>query len=238
MTPAKRISTTKKEIIQVASRMFLEKGFTETSVKSICDQLNISTGNLTFHFPTKEHLLSVLVGMLCDFQWEMMEHVLDEGNSSMMAGCLEILAMASICEENEVGRDFYLSAYTHPMTLEIIRHNDMIRSKGLFAPFCPDWTDEDYSVAEQLVSGIEYATLMNTSSSVQLKKRVCSALEAIMNIYKVPVEIQQKYIQQVAAVDAHALGEDVLHKFIQYVHDISEEDLEKLLIKQSEGMKS
>ena len=80
--------------------MFLERGYTDTSIKAISDQLGISTGNLTFYFPAKEHLLAVLVEMLCDFQWKLMERNVDEGNSSLMAMCLELPAMAAICEEN------------------------------------------------------------------------------------------------------------------------------------------
>ena len=50
----RRANTTKLEIIQVATQMFMERGFTETSAKAVSDKLDISTGNLTFHFPTKE----------------------------------------------------------------------------------------------------------------------------------------------------------------------------------------
>ena len=71
MSPQKKLNTTKKEIVQIATRLFLEKGFSDTSVKLISDTLGISTGNLTFHYPTKEHLLSVRVKMLCDFQSRM-----------------------------------------------------------------------------------------------------------------------------------------------------------------------
>ena len=59
---------TKLEIIRVATRKFLEQGYSNTSIKAICDELEKSTGNLTFHFPTKEHLLAELTQMLCHFQ--------------------------------------------------------------------------------------------------------------------------------------------------------------------------
>ena len=60
---------TKHKIIRVATRMFLEKGYTDTSVKMVSDELGISKGNFTFHFPSKEHILAELVEMLCKFQW-------------------------------------------------------------------------------------------------------------------------------------------------------------------------
>mgnify|MGYP003539276353 CR=1 FL=1 len=48
---------TKYEILQCATRLFIEKGYTSTYVTSIASELGISTGNLTFHFPTKEHII-------------------------------------------------------------------------------------------------------------------------------------------------------------------------------------
>lgn len=232
MSPGKRVNATKKEIIQVASRMFLEKGFTETSVKSICEQLTISTGNLTFHYPTKEHLLAVLVKMLCGFQWQMMERSVDEGSSSVMALCLELPAMAAICEENSIAKDFYLSAYTHPMTLAIIRGNDLQKTKRVFRQYCTDWTQERFTEAEILVSGIEYATLMTAGPAVEMDLRIAGALEQILGIYGVPEELRKKKLDKVLQIDYRKLGRRMLKEFMEYVYEISEEDLEKLLLEQ------
>ena len=81
MARINRAMLTKAEIVQVATRLFLQNGYTATSAKSVCDELQMSKGNLTFHYPTKEHLLAVLVEMLCSFQWEMMDREANEGYS-------------------------------------------------------------------------------------------------------------------------------------------------------------
>ena len=146
-------NTTKLEIVQVALKMFLERGYTNTSAKAICEELGISTGNLTYYFPTTEHILAVLVELLGDFQWKMIEKETDEGYSSLLSLCLELTAMAAICEESEIGKDFYLSAYTHPMTLSIIRDNDAEKAKRVFQEYCRDWQEVNYREAEMLVSG-------------------------------------------------------------------------------------
>ena len=78
---------TKLEIITEATKQFLEKGYTNTSANAVAKALGMSQGNLTFHFPTKEHLLAILVDMLCDFQWKRMEQEANEGYSSIMAIC-------------------------------------------------------------------------------------------------------------------------------------------------------
>ena len=231
MAPPKKLNATKKEIIQIATRLFLDRGFTNTSVKLISDSMEISTGNLTFHYPTKEHLLSVLVEMLCDFQWHSMEVSLSEGSSSLMTLCLELAAMAAICEEDEVARDFYLSVYRHPMTLDIIRVNDQKKAQKLFAAYCPDWDDVKFAQMETLVSGIEYATLMNTPSSPELPVRIAGALWNIMRLYTVPVELCHEYIDRVLQMDYKSIGRRVLQDFKDYVHSVSENQLEQYLMK-------
>ena len=54
----RRVNTTKLEIIQTATRMFLENGYSTTSIKAIANALDMSTGHLTFYFPTKEQHLA------------------------------------------------------------------------------------------------------------------------------------------------------------------------------------
>ena len=65
---------TKLEIITEATKQFLEKGYTNTSANAVAKALGMSQGNLTFHFPTKEHLLAILVDMLCCLAERCNEH--------------------------------------------------------------------------------------------------------------------------------------------------------------------
>ena len=225
----RRVNTTKTEIIQVATKMFLERGFVNTTQKAISDELDISTGNLTYYFPTKEHILSVLVEMLCDFQWEMMEQETKEGKSSLLALCLELTAMAAICEESEIGKEFYLAAYTHPLTLDIIRKNDAEKAKRVFGEYCKSWADVNFREAETLVSGIEYATMMTTESSAPLDVRIAGALNGIMLLYNVPESMRKTKIEKVLAMDYRAIGKKILEEFIEYINATTENALEELL---------
>lgn len=231
---ARKINATKKEIVQIATRMFLEKGFTDTSVKSISDELGISTGNLTFHYPTKEHLLALLVEMLCDFQWHIMQTVQNEGNSQIFSLCLELPAIAAVCEENSIAKDFYISAYTHEMTLDIIRRNDTRKAQKVFKDYCSAWTDQDFVEAENIASGIEYAVLMTTDCSNPLPVRLRSSLTAILRLYGVPEPLRTQEIKKVLDVDYRGIGRQVLNEFTQYVHDVTEEQIEEFLRRRGE----
>lgn len=57
---------TRLEIIQLASRLFIHEGYSKTSINKISKELDISLGNITFYFPTKEHLYAVIIDELFD----------------------------------------------------------------------------------------------------------------------------------------------------------------------------
>lgn len=218
---------TKLEIIRLASRMFLEDGYSKTTIRSIAKELGISPGHLMFYFPTKDHLLAEVVDMLCDFQWKLIKRITDEGASQLMAICFELTTMAAACEESEIARDLYISSYTHPLTLEKIRKNDAARAHEIFGEYCAGWSDTQFLEAETLISGIEYSTLMVTESSSPLDVRISGALNALMIIYNVPEEVRKDKITKALSLDYRSMGKQILSEFIKYVNDTTESTYEK-----------
>ena len=229
MARISKSAITKLEIVQVASRQFLEKGYSGTTVSAISKELEMSPGNLTFHFPTKEHLLAELVDLLCSFQWVRMEEEANEGFSSIMAICLELTSMASACEDDPVIKDFFISSYTSPMCLEIIRRNDTDRAKKVFGDYRPDWNHERFAEAEILCSGIEFATLMTANDPVSLETRIAGALNVMLEIYGIPSEVRQEKIRKVFTLDYKNLGKQVLMEFREYVKNANEQAFLELL---------
>ncbi len=225
----RRVNTTKYEIVQLATKLFLEIGYSATTPKRICDELDISTGNLTYYFPTKEHMLAVLVEMLCSFQGRTVQESVEEGKTSLLAVCVELATMAAMCEESDIAREIFIAMYSSPICLEIIRKNDNQRAKQIYADYCSDWTEEQFVEAETLVSGVEYATMMTTGDSASLEMRIVGALNNIMQIYKVPEEIREVKIQKVLQMDYRALGSRALEYFRQFVKQTTEQTFKDVL---------
>ncbi len=215
--------STKHKIIRVSTRMFLENGYSATTVQMVSSELGISKGNFTFYFHSKEDILAELVEMLCKFQWKLIKEEADDGISSLLALCFELMTMASACEENEVAKDFFISAYQSQKCLEIIHNNDSARAKEVFAEYCPDWTNEQFREAEILVVGIEHSTLNAIDKTVHLETRISGALNAIMMIYNVPDEIRKKKIEKVLAMDYRTIGKRIFKEFKEYVEQMNAE---------------
>ena len=113
----------------------------------------------------------------------------------------------------------------------MIRENDAKKTKRIFAQYHPEWSDEDWRATENIVSGIEYATMMKTSGSAPLDVRIAGAVGAILLIYGVPEEIRERKIQKVLATDYRALGRRVLKEFRDYVNGFDESAFEQVLNK-------
>ena len=222
-------SPLKATIIKVASELFFENGYTQTTPGQVCKKADIGTGNLTYYFPTKEHMLAELVDILCDFHWNRMEQEAGEGISSILAICLELTAMAGACEDDPVIRDFFISSYTSPICLEIIRQNDAKRAKKVFRDYRPDWTDTQFLEAELLVSGIEYATLMTTATYIPFETRISGALNNILGIYGIPEETRNVKLKKVFAMDYRNIGKQAIAEFKEFVSSANEQALHQLL---------
>ncbi len=217
MAVFRKSKLTKLEIIKTATSMFLEVGYSKTSPQMIAKELGISTGNLTYHYPTKEHLLEVLVEMLCDFQIKLLEYEAKEGMDSIMSVCIELMTVAAACEDSEVAKDFFVSTFQSQKCLDYICKSHIARSKRIFAEQCKGWTDEQFAEAEILILGIDYAAIISTNAPLAFDVRIGGALNQILSIYDVPEEIRNEKIKKVLAMDCSGIGKMVLSEFISYV---------------------
>ena len=224
----RRVNTTKHEIIQVAMALFLEVGVTQTSPKMIAEKLELSTGNITYYFPTKEHLLAVLVDMLCDFRKAQMERQTAAGIPPIVRLCMEYAAMITLCSEQSNASDVYRSAYASDLCLELIQRHKAERARRIFAPYHPEWTAEQYARAAVMVSGIDQTSLRINDFVPSVKERISVGLDAILSIYGVPAEERRELIAKVTAIDCSAVAQKEFQAFTEYVARITEETLDDL----------
>ena len=223
----KQRPNTRLQIIQLAAKLYIENGYAKTTNKELAKTLDLSPGNITFYFPTKDHLLAVLVDELISFQGLLMEQAAEEGKSSLLAYCLELTAIAAVCEESEIARDFYASAYASALTLARIRENDAQKTREIFVPFRPDWTEQQWIATENIVSGIEYATIMTYETETPLEVQIEKTLDTILYLFGVPEEMRKLKIEKVLSMDYRALGHKLLLGFPEYVKKVNEEGLKK-----------
>lgn len=66
----------KQELLQIAYRMFISRGYESTSVDEIIEEAGIAKGTFYYYFETKEQLLEEVIGMMIDRETEAAGQVL------------------------------------------------------------------------------------------------------------------------------------------------------------------
>ncbi|MBR0599395.1 TetR/AcrR family transcriptional regulator [Sinanaerobacter chloroacetimidivorans] len=63
---AKNYSTKKMELVEIAEKLFIEKGYEETSIEDILNASGLSKGGFYHYFKSKEEVLSESIGSFSD----------------------------------------------------------------------------------------------------------------------------------------------------------------------------
>ncbi len=225
----RKSNLTKLEIMQVAMKMFLEKGFTNTSAKAISNELNISTGNLTFYFPTKEHILLELTKEITQFHTKSIDKVA-KNNNDLYSYCWEITAQIILCEENEQARDIYLAIYSHPLTLQYVKDWTAEKNQRILGDRLKDWTYERFRRVENVTCCIERSALTEPCTDVYtIEDKIRLILICLLKIYDISYEEREKVIGEILATDYRKTGHDLLKQLTQYVEKQTEQALENAI---------
>lgn len=221
-------TTRKYNIIKIAFEHFFSIGYSNTSYKTIAKEMNISTGNITHYFPSKEHLLCIIVEMLCEFQWRMFESSSENGFGSIGSICMEMMTVATGCEQSEIARDFFSAVFESEMCRNYLRGNHVKRAKQVFAKECEGWTDQEFEQAELMVMGLQYSTVVANDADIPLKEKISGALDQVLYIYRVDESTRKREIDKVINLDYQGMSKQVIEAFITFVNRTSNEALDEM----------
>ena len=225
----RKSNLTKLEIMQVAMKMFLEKGFTNTSAKAISNELNISTGNLTFYYPTKEHILLELTKEITEFHTKCINKVSKE-HDDLFSYCWEISSQIMLCEENEQAKDLYLAIYSYPMTLYYVKDWTAEKNKKILGERLSDWTLERFRRVENVTCCIERSALTEPcTENYTIEDKIRLILTCLLKIYDISFEEREKVINEILKTDYHKMGHDLLKQLTKYVEKQNKQALNEAI---------
>ncbi len=91
----------KKRILTTCVKMFIEKGYKETTMMDIIKGANVSASTFQNIFHTKDGVLSELISFMFSYQFDVAGRVLDSSMNGVSIYAIETEIQLALVEQNE-----------------------------------------------------------------------------------------------------------------------------------------
>ena len=209
------LSNTEIKIVACATKLFLEKGYSETTHRMISEETGIGLGTITYHYRAKEDLLLLLIEEMMDFHLDIIEDAGKESNDNLYSYATEIAIQIALCENNKKAWDLYHAAYNHHETLAYIKEWAARKNYHLLSEKAPHLHESDFRNIENFTSGIEFSAILSPCDRYfTLEEKIRLALDLLMKSYSISDEERASTIEKVLGLDYEKIAEDMFNKFV------------------------
>ena len=231
-------SETRRKILTVCVRLFLEQGYKNTSVSQIVDEAGVARGSYLNLFPTKDKILLDLTETMFGGQFGMARSIADIKLPPVYAYAVETAIQLTLTELNENLREIYIEAYSLPETSEYIYLHTTAELKQIFSANFPDYSDSDFYEMEIGTAGL-MRNYMARKCDIHfpLERKLSRFLTAAMRVYRVPEDELEQTVRFVERLDIRSIAERVMHTLFQTLamhYDFSLQEMEAPLISETE----
>ena len=176
-------SETKRKILTVCVRLFLEQGYKNTSVSQIVDEAGVARS------------------------------IADSKLPPVYAYAVETAIQLTLTELNENLREIYIEAYSLPDTSEYIYLHTTAELKQIFGEYFPDDTESDFYEMEIGTAGLMRSYMARKCDiHFPLERKLNRFLTASMRVYRVPEAEQAKVLAFIQSLDIKAIATEVMYK--------------------------
>lgn len=204
---------TKKKILTVCVRLFLEQGYKETSITQIIEQAGVARGSFQNLFPTKDAVLMELVGTMFDGQFGVARGIVGQDLPPVYSYAVETAIQLTLTELNENLREIYIEAYSLPTISEYIYICTAAELKKIFGANFPGYTDSDFYETDIGTAGLMRNYMARKCDThFPPERKISRFLTATLRVYKVPEEEISKVLAFIKSLDIAAIAEKVMHQ--------------------------
>lgn len=207
----------RRRILLTAANMFLNQGYTQTTLRELARESKVNIGSLMHLFENKENILCALVGLVLDGQFSAVESLLkDTTEDKILFWAAETTLQLHIAESSEQLRDLYLTAYSLAKSSDIIRRSIAEKMSDYFLPYNPGYQEKDFYELE-IASGGIIRGFMSVPCDMYftMNAKVARYLETSFRVYRVPQEKTQEAVEFVSQFDFHQIAKSVLDSLLR-----------------------
>lgn len=207
---------TKKKILTVCVRLFLEQGYKDTSITQIVEEVGVARGSFQNLFPTKDAVLMELVGTMFDGQFGVARSIAGESLPPVYSYAAETAIQLTLTELNENLREIYIEAYSLPTIAEYIYINTTAELKQIFGTNFPDYTDSDFYEMDIGTAGLMRNYMVQKCDvRFPLERKISRFLTAAMRVYRVPEDELTKVLAFIRSLDIQMIATKVMQQLFE-----------------------
>ena len=202
-----------KRVLFVSAKLFLENGYTSTTLKEIAGNADINIGSLINLFRNKEDILADLVKYVLqgqfDATYDLLKGITDD---KILIYAAETTLQLHMAESGEQIRDLYAAAYSMPKTSAIIQQMITEKLEAIFGELRPELDTKEFYKLEIASGGIMRGFMtIPCDMWFTMDQKGASFLETTFLVYRVPDEKIQQAIQFVSKFDFSTVAQNVIN---------------------------
>ena len=207
---------TKKRILTVCVKLFLEKGYKQTTLAEINEKAGVSFSQFQNIFRAKDGVLTELVEFMFENQFAMARSAAGEKLPPIYVYAVETAIQMTLTELNENLREIYIEAYTQKEASEFIFRETAKELYQIFGSYQPELTAQDFFFMELGSAGIMRAYMAHPcDEELTLEKKLQMFLTMSLRSYHVPEDEIQKIIAFIGGMDIRTVSERVMHELFK-----------------------
>lgn len=202
----------KQLVLHTAARLFLQKGYTATTLRQIAKEAGVNIGSLMYLYESKENILCDLVSFVMGGQFAATERLLAGKTEDMLLfWAAETTLQLYIAESSEYIRELYLAAYSHSKPSSLIYQYIAEKMQLYFKAYYPEYEAKDFYELEIATGGIIRGFMsVPCDMYFTMQRKVKRYLETSFLVYKVPEAKIQEAIAFVSQIDFEAAAPQVI----------------------------
>ena len=215
---AKRSSVieAKNRILSACVKMFIEKGYKETTMLDIIREAGVSAGTFQNIFRTKDGVLTELVNVMFDNQFSTAESIVGGSSDPVLLYSVELAVQMTLAELNENLRQIYVEAYTQPKINEYICQKTSSELYKLFGGIMPQYSESDFYESDIGNAGIMRAYMARPCDKYfTLERKLEKLLRMTLNSFDIPKDKQNQVVDYVDSLDMRSIADGVMQKLFE-----------------------
>lgn len=203
----------KRRILSVCVKLFIEKGYHKTTLAEILSRSGTTSSTFQNIFRSKDGVLLDLTEFMFENQFSSARSIAGEEFPPIFLYAAETAVQLALTELNENLRDIYVEAYSDERIAEYIFEKTSTELYRIFSAYNPALNESDFYELEIGSSGIMRNYMARRCDKYfTLEKKLERFLNMSMGAYNVPKAEREKAIAFVKSIDIREMAKQIMEK--------------------------